>query len=111
MGNSRLVAAACASAAAGRDEVADQDEREDRDDDADRNDREPPSGPVCWCLLHIWSYAISPPPDPGRVERHTQMPHYDRRMTPRILILGAGFGGLELATILSEELATRSTSW
>jgi sulfide:quinone oxidoreductase len=30
--------------------------------------------------------------------------HYDRRVKPRIVILGAGFGGLELATTLSEEL-------
>ena len=28
-------------------------------------------------------------------------------MKPRILILGAGFGGLELATILSEKLGER----
>jgi sulfide:quinone oxidoreductase len=32
------------------------------------------------------------------------MPHYDRPVKPRIVILGAGFGGLELATTLSEEL-------
>ncbi len=32
------------------------------------------------------------------------------RMTPRILILGAGFGGLELSTSLSEAWATASTS-
>ena len=30
--------------------------------------------------------------------------HYDRPVKPRILILGAGFGGLELATTLSEDL-------
>ena len=30
--------------------------------------------------------------------------HYDRPVKPRILILGAGFGGLELATTLSEVL-------
>jgi sulfide:quinone oxidoreductase len=30
--------------------------------------------------------------------------HYDRPVKPRILILGAGFGGLELATTVSEEL-------
>ena len=32
------------------------------------------------------------------------MRHYDRPVKPRIVILGAGFGGLELATTLSEEL-------
>ena len=30
--------------------------------------------------------------------------HYDRPVKPRILILGAGFGGLELATTVSEVL-------
>jgi NADH dehydrogenase FAD-containing subunit len=29
---------------------------------------------------------------------------YDRPVKPRILVLGAGFGGLELATIASQEL-------
>src|SRR4029078_11803677 len=33
-----------------------------------------------------------------------QTRQYARRMTPRILVLGAGFGGLELATTVSEEL-------
>ena len=35
---------------------------------------------------------------------HMQAAHYDRPVKPRILILGAGFGGLELATTLSEDL-------
>jgi len=30
--------------------------------------------------------------------------HYDRPVKPRILILGAGFGGLELATTVSDDL-------
>ena len=30
---------------------------------------------------------------------------YDHRMPMRVLVLGAGFGGLELSTTLSEELA------
>ena len=29
---------------------------------------------------------------------------YDRRVAARIVVLGAGFGGLELATVLSEAL-------
>ena len=37
-------------------------------------------------------------PAPGSRQR------YARRMKPRVVILGAGFGGLELATLLSEAL-------
>ena len=49
-------------------------------------------------------YAVFRRSDPTRVERHPEPAHYDRPVKPRIVILGAGFGGLELATTLSEEL-------
>jgi sulfide:quinone oxidoreductase len=39
-----------------------------------------------------------------RWARHRPQGHYDRPVKPRILVLGAGFGGLELATTVSEEL-------
>lgn len=43
-------------------------------------------------------------PEAHKPSATPQRPHYARAMPLRVLVLGAGFGGLELSTILSEEL-------
>ncbi len=42
--------------------------------------------------------------DGGLLGRRVGKVDYDRPMKPRVVVLGAGFGGLELATVLSEAL-------